>query len=98
MSVYVMAHIAIEDRDEYARYEAGFLEIFSQYRGELLAVSDAPEVVEGEWPYTRAVLIRFPDAEEARRWYESPEYQALARHRWNASTGSIIRVDGFGPA
>jgi len=47
-------------------------------------------VIEGEWPFTRAVLLRFPDEEEARRWYQSPEYQALSQHRWNASTGTVI--------
>ena len=77
-------------------YEAGFMQVFSKFRGELLAVSDTPQVVEGDWPYTRAVVIRFPDAEEARRWYESSEYQALAEHRRRASKGSIIALAGLG--
>ncbi|OQX83773.1 MAG: hypothetical protein B6D63_05675, partial [Candidatus Latescibacteria bacterium 4484_7] len=29
---------------------------------------------------------------EARRWYESPEYQRLAEHRHRASTGNIVMV------
>ena len=94
MSHYIVASIAIEDRETYGRYEAGFLEVFAKFEGELVAVSDAPRVVEGEWPYTRAVLLRFPDAAAAERWYASPEYQAIARHRWQASTGSIISFDG----
>jgi uncharacterized protein (DUF1330 family) len=93
VSVYIVASIAIRDRGGYARYQEGFAEIFARYKGELLAVSDEPEIVEGEWPYTRAVLIRFPDADEARRWYESPDYQALAQHRWRASTASIIALE-----
>lgn len=96
MSVYIVASIAIRDWHEYARYQEGFPEIFARYEGELLAVSDEPQVMEGEWPYTRAVLIRFPDADEARRWYESPDYQALAQHRWRASTASIIALEGLG--
>lgn len=95
MPVYIIASIAVKDWEEYGRYQAGFLEIFSRYQGELLAVSDSPQVIEGEWPFTRAVVIRFPDAEQARRWYESPEYQALSRHRWQASTGTVISVEGF---
>ncbi|MCP5055662.1 MAG: DUF1330 domain-containing protein [bacterium] len=95
MSVYIIASIAIEDREEYEKYQAGFPDVFSRYKGELLAVSDDPQLVEGEWPYTRAVVLRFPDADEARRWYESPEYQALAKHRWQASTASIISVAGL---
>ena len=35
------------------------MEIFERHDGEMLAV-EAPEVLEGEWPVTRTVLIRFP--------------------------------------
>lgn len=90
MSVYIVASIAVRDWEEYGKYQAGFLDIFTKYRGELLAVSDEPQVIEGEWPFKRAVLIRFPDETEARRWYESPEYQALSKHRWAASNGVVI--------
>ena len=95
MPVYIIGSIAIRDWDEYTKYQDGFAEIFSRYEGELLAVSDQPEVIEGEWPFTRAVVLRFPDAAEARRWYDSPEYQDLARHRWRASEASIVAVEGI---
>ena len=95
MPVYIVASIKITDPEEYGQYQAGFLEIFARYKGELLAVSDEPQVIEGEWPFTRAVLIRFPDDDEARRWYQSPEYQALSQHRWRASTGTVITFKGF---
>jgi uncharacterized protein (DUF1330 family) len=95
MSVYIVASIAVQDWNEYGKYQDGFLDIFAKYKGELLAVSDTPRVIEGEWPYTRAVVIRFPDEAEARRWYESPEYQALSQHRWRASKGSIIIFEGL---
>ena len=95
MSVYIIASIAVNDWEKYAKYQAGFLDIFARYKGEVLAVSDEPQIIEGEWPFTRAVVIRFPDADEARRWYESPEYQALAQHRWQASRASIISLEGL---
>ena len=95
MPVYIVASIRITDRTEDDKYQAGFMDIFAKYRGELLGVSDAPQVIEGEWPFTRAVLLRFPDDAEARRWYESPEYQKLSQHRWNGSTGTVIGFEGF---
>jgi len=97
MSVYLIAQITIHDREEYGIYEAGFLEVFAQFEGELLAVSEEPNVMEGQWPCTRTVLIRFPSADEARRWYTSPQYQAIAQHRLRASTGNIVMVDEFRP-
>jgi uncharacterized protein (DUF1330 family) len=95
MSVYIMASIAVEDWNEYGKYQEGFLDVFVKYKGEILAVSDEPEVIEGEWPFTRAVLLKFPTREDARSWYESPAYQAIAKHRWSASRASIVAVEGF---
>jgi uncharacterized protein (DUF1330 family) len=95
MPIYVVAQIRIEDRERYAQYEAGFLEIFGKFEGELLAVDDAPKIVEGEWSFTRMVLPRFPDEDAAETWYRSPEYQELALHRFAASTGTIAFAKGF---
>jgi uncharacterized protein (DUF1330 family) len=61
----------------------------------LLAVSENPAVVEGVWPCTRTVLMRFPSQEEAECWYRSPEYQAIAQHRFRASTGNAVIVEGW---
>jgi uncharacterized protein (DUF1330 family) len=97
MAVYLVAQITIHDREEYGIYEAGFLEVFAQFEGELLAVSEEPTVIEGQWPCTRTVLMRFPSAEEARRWYASPQYQAIAEHRFRASTGNAVVVEEFIP-
>lgn len=95
MPVYFVAELTIEDRAEYARYEAGFMEIFQRYRGEVLAVDEQPTVIEGEWKHTRTVLLRFPDQAEAERWYRSPEYQALAQHRFRASRANVALLQGF---
>lgn len=92
MTVYAVALINIHDREHYGRYEAGFMEIFSKYQGSLLAVDEAPTLLEGEWPWTRTVLLAFPDAEKLRAWYDSEEYRALAQHRFAGSEASIAIV------
>ena len=92
MSVYVIALINITDRNGYAKYEKGFMEIFSRYQGKALSVDEAPVVKEGAWPYTRTVLIEFPSQAEFDRWYHSDAYQALAKHRFAASQASIAVV------
>ena len=94
MSCYFIANITIRDRKEYKIYEDGFDEIFARYRGKVVVVDDSPAILEGQWPYTRVVVIRFPDEQEARRWYESPEYQALVQHRWKAARANIVLAQG----
>jgi uncharacterized protein (DUF1330 family) len=96
MTVYVVALLDITDREEYGLYGQGFMEIFGKYGGQLLAVDESPTVVEGDWPHTRTVLLSFPGAGEMDRWYRSPEYQALAKHRFKASTARIAMIQGLG--
>lgn len=95
MSAYLIAQLQIDDRDEYGKYEAGFMDVFSKYDGEILGLDEAPETLEGDWPYTRTVLIRFSSAEEAKRWYESPEYRSIAQHRFNGASANIILMQGL---
>lgn len=92
MACFIFAQISIDNRDEYMKYETGFDSIFENYRGKVLIVDDDPVVLEGDWKYSRAVLIRFPNEEEARRWFDSPEYRELARIRHANSTGDIILI------
>jgi len=92
MAVYFVAQISIHDRAEYSKYEAGFMPVFEKYKGRLLAVDEAPEVLEGTWNCTRTVLIEFPTREDALAWAGSAEYQAIAKHRWAASTGNVAMI------
>lgn len=92
MSVYAVALITIRDRESYGNYEQGFMAIFEGTGGKLLAVDEAPHVLEGEWPWTRTVLLEFPDQAALDAWYRSDAYQALARHRFAASDAAIAVV------
>lgn len=95
MSAYMMAQITIHDRDAYAAYEAGFMDIFNRYKGKLCAVDEAPDVIEGVWQCTRLVLVEFPTKEDALDWFNSEPYQALAKHRHAASTASSMLAQGL---
>ena len=95
MSVYLIAQLQIHDRERYAEYEAGFMEVFQRFEGKLLAVDESPETIEGDWSWTRTVLIEFPSGAQAKEWYQSEAYQALAQHRWAASDGNIVMIRGL---
>ena len=94
MSVYFMANIRINSDQEYKRYLDRSEEIFSRYRGTYLAVDNKPRVMEGNWEYTRAVLIRFDSQEDFDAWYHSAEYQEILRHRLSASHCDSILMEG----
>ena len=68
MSVYIVASIAVRDWEEYGKYQAGFLDIFTKYRGELLAVSDEPQKAKKFLGSERFPLLFDPDWEVAHRF------------------------------
>jgi len=97
MAVYVINNMTIHDRAEYEKYVRAFLGVFSRYAGEILAVGDAPEPVEGSWPWDRTVLLRFPSRAEAERWAGSAEYREIAAHRWKGTKSNVVILEEFVP-
>jgi uncharacterized protein (DUF1330 family) len=97
MPVYAIATLNIHDRTQYAEYEAGFMAILDQYDGKILSVDESPVVLEGQWPFTRTVLLEFTDADELQRWYGSDAYQTLMKHRLAASDGHVVIINGLSP-
>jgi uncharacterized protein (DUF1330 family) len=94
VSCYFVAQISIHDPMAYELYLDAFDEVFEGFKGEVLAVDDAPLRLEGEWPGTRTVLMRFPSQAEALRWYNSEGYQALVKLRQASAHANIALVEG----
>jgi uncharacterized protein (DUF1330 family) len=94
MPAYAIALEVINDRDEFDRYRALVHGVLEKYEGQIIVSSEDVEVLEGEWPYTKTVVIRFPSMEHAKRWYESPEYRDILPHRLRAAATDLILVDG----
>ncbi len=94
LPAYIVAAVTINDQDTYRQYQRGFGAILRQYEGELVAISNDPTILEGEWPETLTVLLRFASREQALEWYNSEEYQELAKIRRPASTADFILIDG----
>lgn len=95
MPYYFIANIKIHNEQEYKKYIVKSGKIFSRYNGEYLAVDNNPEVLEGDWKYSRTVIIKFDSREEFSNWYNSPEYQEILRHRLSSSDCDTILVKGL---
>jgi uncharacterized protein (DUF1330 family) len=44
------------------------------------------------------VIIEFPSADQARRWYHSEDYRALLALRRRATRGDAVLLEGWPPA
>lgn len=95
MTNYFVAQIKIHDQDEYNKYLDKFDEIFSKYKGEYLAIDESPALLEGDWNYTKSVLIKFRSKDEFEDWYYSEDYQKILKHRLNAAKCDSILLEGL---
>ena len=91
---YFVAQIKINNPDEYEKYLDGFNDIFSQYKGEYLAIDESPTLLEGNWNYIKSVLIKFNSKQDFEDWSYSDDYQTILKHRLNASKSDTILIEG----
>lgn len=94
MSYYFFAQIRMNDLQEYQKYLDEADSIFKQYKGKYLVVDNDPKVIEGNWDYTRAVLIEFPSEDTFYEWYNSADYQRILKHRIKAAHCDSILLKG----
>ena len=94
MSYYFIAQIRIKDEKEYQKYIDKAGEVFEQYNGTYLAVDNNPLVLEGNWDYTRTVLIQFNSRNDFNAWYYSDDYQEILKHRLKAADCDTIFIKG----
>lgn len=94
MPAYVIAHLREAAPDpEIVEYIERITATFAPYGGRFLVHGTPHEVKEGAWP-GHVVMIGFPGIAEARAWWDSPAYRAIAPLRARHIDGDIILVDG----
>ena len=88
---YAIFNIEIVNPDAYKEYGNKVRPIAEQFGGEYLVRGGNNQVVEGDWQYSRNVVIKFPSYEKALEWYNSKEYQPIKQIRIdNAKSNGII--------
>lgn len=95
MTVYVVAQLAFTRREAYDRYQANFMGVFRRFGGRLLAADERPRVIEGRWDREKIVLLSFPDEATFRRFFESPEYEEIAKDRKAGADTVMLLVEGI---
>jgi uncharacterized protein (DUF1330 family) len=94
MTAYLVAQVRIDDEETYRRYREAVPELVDRFGGRFRVRGGELEVLEGEWPLPRLVIIEFQSKDAARLFYESPEYQKILPLRQGASKGNLVIVEG----
>lgn len=95
MKTYFVAQIKITDENEYNKYLARCDEVFSKCKGKYIVLDNSPELLEGEWNYTRMVIIQFNSKDDFTKWYYSDAYQQILKYRKAGSFCNTVLVKGI---
>jgi uncharacterized protein (DUF1330 family) len=96
MSTYLIVdQKGITDPETMKTYAAGVVATVEQFGGKFIVRGGDPEVIEGDWPTERIIIIEFPDRSALKTWYDSPEYADLKAMRIASSNAQLIAVDGM---
>ena len=94
MSAYLIADVNVENADSYAEYRRQVLPLIERHGGKFIVRGGAHETLEGDWRPARLVIIEFPSMAVLKQWYGSQEYKKLIDLRQDASSGSLVAVEG----
>jgi uncharacterized protein (DUF1330 family) len=94
MAAYVIGEVEIHDMEDYKEYAKRVPATIQQYGGKYLVRGGAVTPKEGGWSPKRVVVLEFPSMEQARKWYDSPEYAPVLAIRTRAASSKLILVEG----
>jgi uncharacterized protein (DUF1330 family) len=95
MPAYLIVETDITDPEQYEQYKAASPAAVAAGGGRFIVRGGELAVLEGDWAPTRLVLLEFEDLETAKRFYDSPEYQAARKLREGAATLNMVAVEGI---
>jgi uncharacterized protein (DUF1330 family) len=91
MSAYVIVNNTPTDPEKLKEYGGQAGPIVQKYGGELVLSGAVTDVLHGDHAHPRCVILKFENAEAARTWYNSAEYQAIIPTR-NEGADTVFYV------
>jgi uncharacterized protein (DUF1330 family) len=95
MTAYVIVDIEVIEPIEYEVYKQLAAPTVAAYGGRYVVRGGAAETLEGDWIPHRLVVLEFESAEQARRWWDSPEYSAARAIRQRTARTNMVVVTGL---
>jgi uncharacterized protein (DUF1330 family) len=94
MSAYVIVQVRFNLGPELAQYREHAVPAIQRYGGKFVVRGKEKALVEGEENgLDKVIMIEFPSLDDARRWYESPEYAKALALSTKAMTRQLFIVE-----
>ena len=92
---YVIAQATVTNPEQYEGYKALAGAAVAKYGGKYIVRGGATHLLEGDWAPPRLVILEFDSVEQAKRFYDSPEYRAARQQRQGAAQMNMLVVEGL---
>ncbi len=94
MAAYFIVQLTVNDPETFETYRQQVPATIAKFGGEYIVRGGDMEVIEGEWPHPRCVVLKFPDAASARAWHGSEDYAGPMALRHSSAVSNAILVEG----
>jgi uncharacterized protein (DUF1330 family) len=94
MSAYVVVDLEIINQEEFEAYKHLVPATIEKYGGRYLARGGKVQTLDGAWYPKRFVLLEFSSVDQAKEWFDSPEYSKPKALRERSARSKIIVVEG----
>jgi uncharacterized protein (DUF1330 family) len=94
MPAYFIAEVDVHDASLYESYRPIAGATIAKHGGRFVVRGGKTETAEGGWAPKRLVVVEFPTMEQAKAWYNSPEYGEGLKMRLAAAKSRAIFAEG----
>jgi uncharacterized protein (DUF1330 family) len=94
MSAYVVVQVDVKDPVRYEAYKSVVPPTLEKFGGRFVVRGGATHTMEGSWAPRRLVIVEFPSVEQAKAWWDSPEYAEAKALRQATSDSHLIIAEG----
>lgn len=96
---YILAQVTIPDAEAYR--SSGYMQMaeasVSAFGGRFMVRGGKPELLEGNGPVERIVILEFPSRDIARQFYDSDQYAPAIALRQTLSSGRLVLLEEYVP-
>ena len=92
---FIIAQATVSNPEQNEGYKALAGAAVAKYGGKYVVRGGATQLLEGDWAPPRLVILEFESVEQAKRFYDSPEYQAARAQRQGAAQMNMLVVEGL---
>ncbi len=94
MAAYLIVYETVTDASRFSRYVTSVDPVIIRRGGRLVA-SCPPDVVEGKFPFERALVFEWPTRQAASDFWRSDEYTEIKKLREGVAVIQAIIIEGI---